>query len=101
MVNININGRNINVLEGTTILDAAKELNIKIPTLCHLDLHDIKFVNQAASCRVCVVEVEGRRNLLPACATSVFEGMKVRTDTKKATKARRIEIGRASCRERV
>lgn len=92
MVNININGRDIKVLEGTTILDAAKELNIKIPTLCHLDLHDIKFVNQAASCRVCVVEVEGRKNLLPACATPVFEGMKVRTDTKKATKARRIVL---------
>ena len=57
MVNVNINGKDIQVPAGSTILEAAKELNIKIPTLCHLDLHDIKMVNQVASCRVCVVEV--------------------------------------------
>lgn len=92
MVNININGKDIAVPMGTTILEAAKELNIKIPTLCHLDLHDIKFVNQAASCRVCVVEVEGRRNLLPACATPVAEGMKITTDSKRAIKSRRMIV---------
>ena len=49
-------------------------------------------VNQAASCRVCVVEVEGRRNLAPACATPVFEGMKIKTDTQKAIRARRTVV---------
>lgn len=92
LVNITINGIQIAVEEGTTILEAAKKLNIKIPTLCHLDLHDIKMVNKVASCRVCVVEVEGRRNLAPACATPVFEGMAVRTDTIKAIKARRTVV---------
>lgn len=92
MVNVNINGKDIQVPAGSTILEAAKELNIKIPTLCHLDLHDIKMVNQAASCRVCVVEVEGRRNLAPACATPVFEGMKIKTDTQKAIRARRTVV---------
>jgi len=66
LVNITINNREIQVEEGTTILEAAKILNINIPTLCHLNLHGTKMVNQTASCRVCVVEVEGRRNLAPA-----------------------------------
>lgn len=92
MINLNINGKDLAVPEGTTILEAAKKLNIKIPTLCHLDLHDIKFVNQAASCRVCMVEVEGRRNLLPACATPVAEGMKIVTDSRRAIKARRMIV---------
>ncbi|SHK34225.1 NADH-dependent [FeFe] hydrogenase, group A6 [Tepidibacter formicigenes] len=89
LVNLTINNKNIAVPKGTTILEAAKALNIKIPTLCHLDLHNIKMVNKVASCRVCVVEVEGKKNLLPACATLVSEGMIVRTDTLRAIKARR------------
>lgn len=92
MVKLTINNRDVEVPAGSTILEAAKKLNIKIPTLCHMDLHDLKMVNQAASCRVCVVEVEGRRNLAPACATPVFEGMVVRTDTVKSIKARRTVV---------
>ena len=92
MVKLTINNRDVEVPAGSTILEAAKKLNIKIPTLCHMDLHDLKMVNQAASCRVCVVEVEGRRNLAPACATPVFEGMIVRTDTVKSIKARRTVV---------
>lgn len=92
MVKLTINNRDVEVPAGSTILEAAKKLNIKIPTLCHMDLHDLKMVNKAASCRVCVVEVEGRRNLAPACATPVFEGMVVRTDTVKSIKARRTVV---------
>ena len=92
MVNVIINGKEIQVPAGSTILEAANMVNIKIPTLCHLDLHDIKMVNKAASCRVCVVEVEGRNTLAPACATPVFEGMKIKTDTKKSVKARRTVV---------
>lgn len=92
MVNVIINGKEVQVPAGSTILEAANKVNIKIPTLCHLDLHDIKMVNKAASCRVCVVEVEGRNTLAPACATPVFEGMKIKTDTKKSVKARRTVV---------
>lgn len=92
MINLTINDINVSVEEGTTILEAARYLNIRIPTLCHLDLHDLKMVNQAASCRVCVVEVEGRRNLAPSCATPVTEGMVVKTNTIRCIKARRVVI---------
>ena len=92
LVNVTINNRKIEVEEGTTILEAAKILNINIPTLCHLNLHGTKMVNQTASCRVCVVEVEGRRNLAPACATPVFNGMIVKTATVRAIRARRTVV---------
>lgn len=87
-----INDKLIHVEPGTTILEAAKLLNVKIPTLCHLDLHDIKYVNKQASCRVCVVDVEGNTNLLPACATPCKEGMKVSTDSYRAIQARRTMV---------
>ncbi|KOA20657.1 NADP-reducing hydrogenase subunit HndC [Clostridium homopropionicum DSM 5847] len=92
IVNATINGFQVSVPEGTTILDAARKINVKIPTLCYLDLHDIKMVNRTASCRVCLVEIEGRRNLAPACATEVFEGMIIKTDTLRTIKARRTMV---------
>lgn len=92
LVTVTINNKQIQVEEGTTILEAAKLLNIKIPTLCHLNLHDTKMVNQTASCRVCMVEVEGRRNLAPACATPVFNNMVVKTNTLRAINARRTVV---------
>lgn len=92
MINVTINDIKLQVPEGTTILDAAKMVNINIPTLCHLNLHDIKMVNRTASCRVCLVEVEGRRNLAPACATECFEGMVIKTNTKRAIRARRTMV---------
>ncbi len=87
-----INGIEITVPQGTTILEAARKLNIHIPTLCHLDLHDLKAVNKTASCRVCVVEVEGRHNLMPSCAVELSEGMDVKTNTPDAIMARRNVI---------
>ena len=77
MINLTIDGQQVSVPEGTTILDAARKLKLDIPTLCYLNLEKIRYLNKVASCRICVVEVEGRRNLAPSCATPVSEGMKV------------------------
>ena len=74
MVTLTINGQQVKVTEGATILDAAKAINIKIPTLCYHPDQAVK-----ANCRICVVEVEGQRTLVPACAYPVSEGMVVKT----------------------
>ena len=89
MIQLTIDGKQIAVDANTTILDAAKQLNIYIPTLCHLNLGELKVVNKSASCRICVVEVEGRRNLAPACATPVAEGMVIRSNSTRVLKSRR------------
>lgn len=89
MVNITLNGIAMQVEPGATILECANKAGVHIPTLCHINRHDIKMVNQVATCRVCMVEVEGRRNLAPACNTVVTEGMVIRTDTMKAIRTRR------------
>ena len=83
-INLNIDGNNVRVESGQTILDAAKKLNIKIPTLCH---HPDLCV--AGNCRVCVVEQEGSRTLTAACATPATEGMIIRTNTQKVRTARK------------
>ena len=67
---------------GQTILEVARENGIEIPTLCHLDgLTDV------GACRLCVVEIKGNNKLLPACVTTVFEGMEVTTQTERLQKA--------------
>nr|WP_100066131.1 NADH-dependent [FeFe] hydrogenase, group A6 [Miniphocaeibacter massiliensis] len=92
MVNIKINENSLSVEEGTTILSAAKRLKIKIPTLCHLNLHEIELENKRASCRVCMVEVVNTGRLVAACATPVYEGMEIKTESAKAIKARRAIV---------
>lgn len=92
IITLNINGKDIAVEAGSTILQAAKLLNIHIPTLCHLDVECISMESRASSCRICVVEVEGRRNLAPACSTPATEGMVVKTNTARAIKARRTVL---------
>ena len=92
MVNLTINGKNVEVSEATTVLDAARSLNINIPTLCHMDLQDIKFVNKLASCRVCLVEDLDKGKFIPSCATFVKEGMNIRTDSQEVIKARRTIV---------
>jgi NADH-quinone oxidoreductase subunit G len=89
MVNLTIDNQRVSVPENTTILEAARTINIQIPTLCYLNLEKLGMVNQVASCRVCVVEVEGRRNLAPSCATPVSEGMKITTNSKRVLSSRR------------
>lgn len=92
MINFKINDIELSVPKGTTILQAANQINIKIPTLCHLDLHDIKFLNKLASCRVCVVEDLKSGKMFPACATPVKEGMDIKTDSPRAVKSRRAIV---------
>lgn len=89
MVNLTIDNKQIQVEKGTTILKAARQAGINIPTLCHFELDGIKFENKPGGCRVCVVEVQGRRNLAPACVTECLEGMVVRTNSGRVINARR------------
>ena len=87
LVNLTINGKAVSVPADTMILEAAKQVNIKIPSLCHLHMDDIKFDNHCASCRVCMVSAG--RKLVPACGTLVKEGMVVNTNSPEALKFRR------------
>ncbi len=87
MVNFTIDGKSIQVEEGTTIIEAAESMGIKIPTLCF-----IKDLLPLTSCMLCVVKVEGRRNLLPACATRAEEGMIVFNDDPDVIRARRTAL---------
>ena len=87
MVNLKINGIPVSVPEGSTILQAAKLANVRIPTLCYL-----KDVQCVGSCRLCVVEATGARGLVAACVYPVSEGMEVRTNTPKVRKSRKTTI---------
>jgi NADP-reducing hydrogenase subunit HndD len=84
MINLTINDKKVSVESGTTVLSAAKKLNINIPTLCnHPDLC------VAGNCRVCVVELVGARTLIASCATPAMEGMNIRTNSLKVRNARK------------
>src|SRR5579862_864940 len=84
-VELTIDERTVTVPEGTTILDACKGMGLAIPTLCYLEtLHPIN------ACRVCVVEVEGSRVLVPSCARAVERGMVVRTNTDRVRHSRKM-----------
>src|SRR6202021_2037064 len=79
-----IDGQEVSARAGQTILEVAREHNIEIPTLCHLDgLSDV------GACRLCVVEIKGSNKLLPACVTSVFESMEVTTQSERLKRHRR------------
>lgn len=91
-INLTIDNRPVSVDKGTTILDAAKAYGIEIPTLCHINLEGTCVNNHPASCRMCVVEVSGRRNLAPACATACMEGMEVHTNSLRVLKARKTVL---------
>ncbi len=92
LVNVTVDDKQVQVPENSTILVAARSAGVSIPTLCYLNLADFGCVNKSASCRVCVVEVEGRRNLAPSCATPVTEGMVVKTNTIKALHSRKTVL---------
>ncbi|MDO4846801.1 MAG: [FeFe] hydrogenase, group A [Clostridiaceae bacterium] len=87
MVNVTINGKNISVKEGTTILDAALQNGILIPTLCFL-----KDINEIGACRICVVEIEGMERLAAACNNTVEEGMVIYTNSPKVMAARKSTL---------
>jgi len=88
-VKLTIDNKPIEVPKGTTVLNAARQMGIDIPTLCHMKLDDLNIENKPAGCRICVVEVQGRRNLSPACITKCDEGAVVRTHTPRVMNARR------------
>lgn len=87
MVNIKINGQSLSVPSNYTVLEAARAANIEIPTLCYL-----KDVSQTGSCRMCVVEIVGARNLQAACVYPVSEGLEVQTNTPKVRDSRRVTL---------
>ena len=85
MINLTIDNQEITVPEGTTILDAAKQAGIDIPTLCFL-----KDINEVGDCRMCIVEVEGRKGFATSCIQTVEEGMVVHTHTPSVLEARHV-----------
>ena len=87
MIHLTINNKPVEVEEGTTILQAAKKINIDIPTLCFL-----KDINEIGDCRICVVEVEGKRGFATSCIQKVEEGMVVHTSTPAVIEARRVVL---------
>ena len=85
MINITINGINVSAPDGSTIMEAAAYNQIQIPSLCHLEnIHSI------GSCRICVVEVDGAKNLQASCITKVREGMNIKTNSARVKKARKV-----------
>jgi formate dehydrogenase alpha subunit len=80
-----LNGTQVPFTSGQTILEASKENGVRIPTLCHL-----KGTTPTGACRICVVEVEGARTLLPSCSTPVANGMNVQTESPRVVAARRM-----------
>ncbi|MFA5478859.1 MAG: 2Fe-2S iron-sulfur cluster-binding protein, partial [Candidatus Muiribacteriota bacterium] len=87
MVNITIDSIKLSVPADSTILEAAKKANIKIPTLCY-----IPEIQKIGACRMCLVEVKGNPKLLASCCTPVFEGMEVVTNNQKIRKARKFVL---------
>ncbi len=87
MIKLTIDGKEVEVEKGTTVLQAARKANIDIPTLCFL-----KEINAAGDCRMCIVEIEGRRGFVPSCITQAEDGMKVKTDTPELNESRRIML---------
>ncbi|NPV75906.1 MAG: 4Fe-4S binding protein [Anaerolineae bacterium] len=83
-ITLTIDNQPVTVAPGTTILKAAEQIGVKIPTICY---HDYCTAN--GLCRICVVEVEGSRTLVPACIGKVSEGMKVQTHTERVETSRR------------
>ncbi len=86
-INLTIDGTKVTVPEGTTILEAARMVNADIPTLCFL-----KDINEVGDCRMCIVEVEGRRGFATSCIQKVEEGMIVHTHSKEIMEARKIVL---------
>ena len=87
MPKLTIDNIQVEVPEGTTILNAAEQAGVKIPTLCYL-----KDVQAIGACRVCLVEVEGAKALIASCVMPVSEGMKVHTNSKRAREARKMVV---------
>ena len=85
LINVTIDGRSVSAPEGSTILEACRRQGIDVPTLCYLE--NLTPVN---TCRVCMVEVEGSRTLVPSCSREISEGLDVRTDTERVATSRKL-----------
>lgn len=86
-INLTLNGKKIEAQQGQTILDVAREHDVRIPTLCyHKDL------SPTGNCRMCVVDVKGSRFLQAACVTQVWDGMEIETDSQKAIASRKLSL---------
>ena len=98
IVELTVDGQSLRVTEGSTILDACRRLGIDTPTLCYGDT-----LTPVNVCRVCVVEVENARALVPACSRKVEDGMVVLTDSERVRTSRRLVmelLGSAPTRSR-
>jgi NADP-reducing hydrogenase subunit HndD len=91
-VNLTIDNKPVVVKKGITVLEAAKGMGVHIPTLCHMKLDDLNIENKPGGCRICVVEVVGRKNLAPACCTEVAEGMIVNSHSIRVINARQTVL---------
>jgi len=87
VIAIDVNDRTIEAVPGETILTALTRAGIRVPTLCHME-----GLTPTGACRICVVEVEGQRNLVPSCAFPVAEGMRIRTHSPRVVRARRTIV---------
>jgi NADH dehydrogenase/NADH:ubiquinone oxidoreductase subunit G len=89
MVNLNINGLDIQVEKGSTVLEAIRFLGFNVPTLCHLE-----HLNPYGACRLCIVEIEdnGKKDIVTSCTYPAREGLIVRTETKKVVNIRKVLI---------
>lgn len=87
MVNLKINGQKISVAEGTTIMEAARQVGVEIPHLCYL-----KEINEIGACRVCIVELAGHNKMVTACNTVCQEGMEVLTNSPRVRRNRKINV---------
>src|ERR1700693_4575231 len=87
LVKVSVDGQETDVLEGSTILDACRHVGVDTPTLCQLET-----LTPVNVCRVCVVELEGSRVLVPACSRKVEAGMKIQTDSERVRHSRRLVL---------
>lgn len=87
MITLTIDGQRVTVPKGTTVLAAAKQIGIRIPTLCYM-----KGLNEIGACRICMVEVKGMRGVQSSCVLPVSEGMEVSTNSSRAIRARRTNL---------
>lgn len=91
-IKLTIDKKVVEVPRGTTIYKAAKSVGIDIPVLCYMHLDHLGVENKPGACRICVVQVEGRRNLAPSCSTEALDGMEIKTHSVRVLNARKTVL---------
>ena len=91
MVNVKVDGKVVEIPDGSAVIDATRKAGVNVPTLCYFESHD-KMNGMNSSCRVCLVEVTGRKNLAAACSTPVTDGMNIITTSERVMAARKTMI---------